>query len=132
MVILIILILMVGCQKQTFETGADVDNQHTEINIKDESMDGKIEVDVIESDSWCKAGSQWKFAGATDQGAQTGSWKILELVKTGKYAGLCHIIWEAQNIEGSTKMEYYFSENGENGYYEIDVNGQKIAQEWHK
>ncbi len=31
----------------------------------------------------------------------------------------------------SVKMDYWFDESGENGYIEMDVNGQTFVQEFH-
>jgi hypothetical protein len=51
---------------------------------------------------------------------------------SGEYAGLCHVIMSAQGAEGEVMTaDYYFSEDGESGYYEMEVNGQTFKQEWH-
>ncbi len=58
-------------------------------------------------------------------------WIIEELITTGEYSGLCHIVYTAETPEGDVQIDYYFSENGESGYFEMNVNGQVIKNEWH-
>lgn len=100
-----------GCGKKTTVVNTD---------------DGKVTINQTGSNSWCQAGTNWNYQGGD---GMTGEWKIKELVKGGQYDNLCHVNYVA---EGTT-MDYYFSENGENGYYEMKLpNGQTMSQKWSK
>ena len=116
--LVLVLVLLAGCAGPT-----------TTI----ETEDGKATVTVSGMDeSWCPEGGSWDFQGTTDEGAATASWKIDKLMTSGEYEGLCHVVYTAEGPEGSIKMDYYFSEDGESGYVEMNINGQKISQEWSK
>ncbi len=62
----------------------------------------------------------------------TGEWKVIGLGTSGKYSGLCHVKYTAQTADGEVGMDYHFSEDGESGFIEMDIMGQKITQEWSK
>ena len=82
------------------------------------------------ADSWCPEGGDWNVKVEGVEGAGEASWKIDKLITSGEYEGLCHVIYTATGPQGDVKMDYYFSEDGKSGYYEMEVNGQKISQEW--
>ena len=56
---------------------------------------------------------------------------IEELVSGGKYDGLCHVVYEGSGPDGQARMDYYFDEEGENGFIEWEINGQTFSSEWH-
>ncbi len=141
--IITIALLLIGCQSATEkamedqieqETGkeADVDLNKEKVTI--ETDEGKVEIEgsTANSDEWCQTGSEWKMT-ATGENAGNAQWLIEGLMKEGEFKGLCHVIYTADNADGTkAKMDYYFSEDGETGYFEMDVNGQKIKSEWKK
>jgi hypothetical protein len=90
--------------------------------------DGDVQVTTTTTgDKWCSPGTNWKAAG--EEG--TATWIIDKLEISGKYAGYCHVVYTS-NMDGeSVKMDYWFDESGENGYIEMDVNGQTFVQEFH-
>ena len=73
---------------------------------------------------------KWKFSSTAPQNAGNARWAIEGLVSTGRFAGLCHVVYTASGPDGDARMDYYFSEDGESGYFEMDVNGQKMVSEW--
>ncbi len=147
--IAILLVALSGCLGETTET--KVKTEDNEIKMKtttsEKSQTTTVETTVkteegeqtttitgtagSKADEWCPEGGDWKMQTTGVQGEATATWKIDKLEKSGKYAGLCHVIYTAQTPEGEMKIEYWFDENGENGYMEMEVGGQKITQEWH-
>ena len=115
--LLLILAVLVGCQSKTVEYSTDDGNV-------------KIEATGVDSDEWCQTGAQWKMSGSFDEGNTNAQWVIKGLMTSGQFAGLCHVEYKAVTPEGTTTMDYYFSEDGESGYVEMDINGQKFTQEW--
>ena len=120
----IALVLLVGCgQSTTYEKTI-------------ETEDGKATITATTNaaeDEWCSEGANWQYSGDTPDGAANAEWKIEKLMTEGKYEGLCHVVYTAQDPSGKDiKMDYYFSEDGESGYMEWDINGQKMSNEWHK
>jgi hypothetical protein len=79
-------------------------------------------------EEWCEAGTDWTMQTTGVQGDASATWKIVGLETSGKYAGLCHVIYTSQSPDGKVTMDYWFDETGENGYFEMEVNGQKISQ----
>jgi hypothetical protein len=89
---------------------------------------------VAGADSWCQEGGEWHMTstGAPIQGeVGTANARIKKIVTSGRYRGLCHVIYEAKTTEGKMKVDYYFDESGKNGYMVMDIGGQKMEQEWH-
>ncbi|MBU0535701.1 MAG: hypothetical protein KKE20_01955 [Nanoarchaeota archaeon] len=148
-IILVLLVFLAGCQsaaeKNTemkaeaqinAETGQDVDVDIDSSGGKMiyETDDGKVEIETnmkdVQEGDWCPAGGEWKMT-ATGQDMTEANWKIDKLITSGEYAGLCHVIYTVQTPEKEIKMDYWFDETGENGYYEMEMNGQKVKQEWH-
>lgn len=107
--------------------GCTGDKTETEIETDEGTV--KITGTAGDDSDWCPTGGSWEM---TATGMDTSaSWKIDKLETSGKYAGLCHVIYTAEGPEGETRMDYYFDESGEHGYFEMEMNGQKISQEWH-
>lgn len=92
--------------------------------------DSKVTVESTGDNSWCPAGGNWKYSGSTEAGMANAEWKVDKLMTSGKYSGLCHVIYTAEGPQGDVNMDYYFSEDGDSGYVVMDVNGQKIESEW--
>lgn len=99
-----------------------------------ESKEVKTESTVASSglDGWCKAGADWKMAASSEEGKTNVKWIIKGLISSGEYRGLCHVEYTAESPQGSAKIDYYFAKDGESGYMVMDINGQKLKQEWHK
>jgi uncharacterized protein YceK len=116
--LLVVSIFLIGCGT----------NQTT---IIADQGDVQIEASGFDSDNWCQAGAEWKMTGDFDEGETNAQWNIEGLMTSGEFEGLCHVIYTTQTPEGETQMDYYFSEDGETGYFEMDINGQKFTQEWH-
>ena len=117
-----VLVLVVGCGLST-PTKTVVNTGEGNVVVTTESQG---------AGGWCPAGGQWKYAANVEQGAATGEWKVIGLESSGKYTGLCHVTYAMNQNGQNINVEYWFTENGESGFYQMDVNGQKIEQEWHK
>lgn len=111
------------------EVDIDMDSDGGTMKVTTDEGEVEIEASGMDSDEWCKTGAQWKFSSTTQQ--QTGEWKIEGLIGSGDYKGLCHVVYTAQGAQGVARMDYYFSQDGETGYFEMEANGQKIKSEWH-
>lgn len=116
--LLVAIIFIVGCSN-----GAET----TEQTVETEDGDVKIETTTT-GDDWCSPGSNWQTT-STDGSA---SWVVDELVTSGKYAGYCHVIYTSNADGEEVRMDYWFDESGDNGYVEMEVNGQTIVQEYHE
>jgi hypothetical protein len=68
---------------------------------------------------------------STGAEGEQASWKIDKLETSGEYKGLCHVIYTMTGADEDIRMDYWFDESGENGYYEMKMNGQTVKQEWH-
>jgi hypothetical protein len=121
----IVLLLLIS-MAVVFVSGCTGDKTKTEIKTSDGTV--KITGDAG-SDSWCPEGGNWEMTSTSMDASAT--WKIDKLVTSGKYAGLCHVIYTAKGPEEVSKIDYYFDESGKNGYIEMEINGQKMSQEWH-
>ncbi|MCK4589789.1 MAG: hypothetical protein KAT77_05055 [Nanoarchaeota archaeon] len=115
--VLLVFIFLMGC-------GTD------RVTVTSEEGDVTVEASGFDSDEWCQAGAQWKMSGSFDEGDTNAQWMIKGLVTSGEFAGLCHVEYSVETPDGQTEIDYYFSEDGESGYFEMDVNGQKFTQEW--
>ncbi len=134
---LILLIFIVGCAEEVAEEQMEAETP-AKVEVEEaktiETEDAKVEIETtgVETGEWCEAGAEWKYAAEIETGTTNAKWTNEGMVDSGKYAGLCHVIYTSSGPEGSAEMNYYFSEDGESGYFELDVNGQKIASEWSK
>jgi hypothetical protein len=149
--VFLVVITLLGCLSGTSkETETKIKTDEGEIEIKTETQEEsevteseiKLETDEGEqtitikgtagekADEWCPEGGDWEMQSSGVQGEATATWRVDRLETNGKYAGLCHVIYTAQTPEGEMKVEYWFDETGEKGYYEMDIGGQKITQEF--
>jgi len=121
-----------AAQGEDVDVEIDLDKNKQEMKI--ETDEGTIEVksDMKNTDEWCAAGSTWDYTATTDAGNANAEWNIIGLINSGEYSGLCHVKYIATTPQGDSTMDYYFSEDGESGYFEMDVGGQVIKQEWSK
>jgi hypothetical protein len=108
----------------------------TTFESKIETEDGEQTVKITgtageKADEWCPEGGDWSMQATGVEGMATATWKVDTLVTSGKYTGLCHVIYTAKSPEGEVKVDYYFDESGKTGYFVMDMNGQKLEQEWH-
>jgi len=127
---ILFVLLIVGCKKTVVtEDGSVVTTTQTgnKVNYEATTKEGTV-TGTQTSEEWCAAGSNWNYAANT--GDQSATWKIVGY-GTGKYTGLCHVLYTAQSAEGATTMDYYFSQDGKSGYYEIKMpNGQIYSQQF--
>ncbi|MBN1275302.1 hypothetical protein JXA12_03340 [Candidatus Woesearchaeota archaeon] len=129
MVLLVLVVVFVaGCTSTPAgQAIKDVDGEARTVVKTDE---GAVEVTAKEgSAGWCQEGAEWTMTSAAE--GANAQWIVDRLEKSGEYAGYCHVIYKATSPDGDLRMDYWFDESGENGYYEMDVGGQKIKQEWH-
>tara|TARA_Y100000031_G_C8180777_1_gene366351 strand:+ start:24 stop:473 length:450 start_codon:yes stop_codon:yes gene_type:complete len=142
LLLLVFVVALVGCQnvveqameKQIeAESGGEAEVDLDEGSIHLETDEGEIDIEYSGTDSkeWCQAGSEWKMSATTEEGNSNAQWIIESLINSGEYSGLCHVIYTAEIPEGDVQMDYYFSEDGKSGYFEMNVNGQVIKNEWH-
>ena len=135
--VLILVLILVGCAGKTTtkegDTTTTVDKESKTITQTVDTEEGKQTTTVKGTegaDSWCPEGGNWEFNSAGAQGAATGEWKVDKLITTGKYTGLCHVEFTFEGPEGKGTWDYYFSEDGESGYFIMEMNGQTFEQEW--
>ena len=121
------------------EASSGEDMEDVDVEIEDgkttiETDDGMVEIETsgVNTGEWCEEGAEWKYAAEMETGTTNAKWTNEGMIESGKYGGLCHVVYTSSGPEGNAEMNYYFSEDGESGYFELDVNGQKIASEWSK
>ena len=116
------------------DVDVEIDANNNEMTIETTTEDGDAKVivksDIKNTDDWCMEGSNWNYEATTDQGNANAEWKVVGLINSGEYKGLCHVKYTATGPEGDAIMDYYFSEDGESGYFEMNVGDQVIKQEW--
>ncbi|MBD3304500.1 hypothetical protein GF343_05110 [Candidatus Woesearchaeota archaeon] len=114
------------------ETKEKIEIQQKEDGVEIEGVEPTMEaLATSKGPEWCKAGEQWKFSTAHEGIDASAEWEIQGIVESGEYAGLCHVVSTAQSPLGETKMDYYFAEDGESGYFEMKMpDGKVIKQEW--
>ncbi|MBR9683207.1 hypothetical protein GOV03_01585 [Candidatus Woesearchaeota archaeon] len=84
------------------------------------------------ADGWCQTGANWEMAAAGADDSTEVSWVIEALETSGDYNGLCHVVYTAKDQNGEVmNINYWFDESGKNGFFEMDVGGQKFTQEYH-
>lgn len=125
-----LLVILTACGNQVSD-GTTISGARTDIIETDE---GKVEVTTVSTGaaSWCPAGGEWKYSADVEQGSVKGQWEVIGLETSGQYKGLCHVKYKVESNQGMADIEYWFREGGESGYMQMDVNGQKITQEWNK
>lgn len=137
-ILTIAVIVLAGCGEKIVykddDTTIKVDNSDRTVTSTVNTDDGEQTTTVTTTktgaDEWCPEGGEWAMTSTGAQGDMNAEWKIDKLVSSGKYAGLCHVIYTVEGPDGDVSMDYYFSEDGESGYFLMDINGQKIEQEW--
>lgn len=78
---------------------------------------------------WCPEGGEWNFNSSV-QNLTQNKWKIDKLITSGKYSGLCRVLFTLINSNGTFPTEYYFYENGKLAYLIMEINGQKIEKKY--
>lgn len=116
MSVLVVLLLLAGCQKANTQT------------IATDGGEIKVTGEAKNTNAWCQAGSEWKTT-STGEGAGTAKMVIEGIVSSGKYAGYCHVTYDVSTESGSANVDYYFKEDG-SGYQVMNVNGQKFESQW--
>ncbi|MFH1682550.1 MAG: hypothetical protein ABIA37_02020 [Candidatus Woesearchaeota archaeon] len=113
------------------QTGADadVDIKGDTTTVTTNKGDTTVTSTVKNADDWCQVGSEWKLAST---GKETGNaeWKVQGIMNSGEFKGLCHITYRAESNRETMAFDYYVDESGENGYMEMNVNGQKYTSQW--
>ena len=93
---------------------------------------GEVTVKSTGEGGWCSEGADWSASWevpGAEADSGTAEWKVDKLMTSGKYEGLCHVIYKVTTDEGTTTLDYYFSEDGESGYYEMVMpDGSKFSQ----
>jgi uncharacterized protein YceK len=134
--ILVSVLLLGGCGTTTVTDSGKVTTGQSgnTVTTTVETDEGKQTTTVTGeegADSWCPEGGNWQMESTGAEGDASATWKIDKLETSGEYKGLCHVIYTVDGPDGKMVMDYWFDESGENGYYEMEINGQKIKQEWH-
>ncbi|MBT4539524.1 hypothetical protein HOI26_06100 [Candidatus Woesearchaeota archaeon] len=123
--ILLSALLIFGCQQVTEES--------LEQQIEEEiGGDMEITAPTAAPDDWCQTGAEWKWSGDTEGQQVNAEWHIEGLISSGEFAGLCHVVYSTSTSEGPSTIDYYFNEDGSEGYFEMNVNGETFTQEWHR
>lgn len=117
-----LLVLLVGC-------GSSTDGLEGTYNVEaDDGSQTTVTYDMADaSGDWCKAGAEWEASHmAAGTGMETNAKWLIEGLTS---EGLCHVVYTMETEEGTTKMDYYFNEEGTEGYFEIvGPDGQVIKQ----
>jgi hypothetical protein len=140
---LVVLISLVGCQQVAeqameanleAETGGDVEVDISEGEMTIETEEGTIHMETTEANTghWCQEGTEWQYAAAMTEGNTNAQMTVEGLIDFGEYEGLCHVVYVAEGPDGDAQMDYYFSEDGESGYFEMNVNGEVMKSQWSK
>ena len=74
---------------------------------------------------WCQAGSTWEYAMPGEE----ANWEVKGIITSGNYEGLCHVIHTHMAAGKELKTNYYYNEGAETGYYEQEIQGQKMVYE---
>jgi hypothetical protein len=141
--LMVIALFAIGCEKALeeameakieSETGENVEVDIDSGSMTVETDDGTLEVTSsgLGGDGWCEDGAEWSMASTGVEGTANAQWMIEGLMTSGDYQGLCHVVYTSTSPEGDARMDYYFAEDGETGYFEMNVNGQVMKSEWHK
>ena len=142
LLVLLVVIALVGCQTAVEEAmenqieaesggEAEVDLDDGSVHLETDEGEVDIKYSGMDGDEWCQEGAEWQMSATTDEGNSNAQWLIEGLINSGEYSGLCHVLYTAETPDGDVQIDYYFSENGESGYFEMNVNGQVIKNEWH-
>jgi hypothetical protein len=119
--LLVALVLVVGCSP-----AAEVEDESVTI----ESEDGTVEITGSGGEGWCDEGSEWKMDAVAEGSDVNAVWMIKGQVSSGEYAGLCHVEYSVESEGQEMTADYYFSEGGETGYIEMEINGEVMKTEW--
>ena len=137
-VLLVVIAALVGCgpaeegAETTTTTTTDGTTAVTTTTTTEEGETITTTVTGTEgTGEWCPEGGDWTMTVTGTETTGEATWKVDKLITEGEYAGLCHVVYTATTPEGEMTMDYYFNEDGTEGYYEMEVNGQTITQEWH-
>lgn len=114
------------------ETGNDAEVDLGKGSMEITTDDGKVEVTGVDDEkSWCQEGAEWKFTSSNPGEQANAKWTIKGLVLSGEYAGLCHVEYTIVSEGQTSKIDYYFAQDGKSGFLEMNAGGQKVKQEWH-
>ncbi|MEA3430539.1 MAG: hypothetical protein U9R08_04675 [Nanoarchaeota archaeon] len=131
-ILIVSVIVLAGCGEKTVYEDSDsevvVDNGDNTVTSTIKSDDGEqttVVTGTTGEDSWCAEGSKW-----VTEGAEGSAEMIVQgIMKTGKYAGFCHITYDIDAEGSEANMDVYFDEEG-NGYQVMEVAGQTFETEW--
>jgi hypothetical protein len=138
-VLLVVIIALVGCGPTTTEEGettttAETEGDTTTVTTTTTTEEGEVTTTVTGTegaDSWCPEGGDWSVTVEGAEAVGEATWKIDKLITSGQFEGLCHVVYTATSPQGDVVIDYYFNEDGTEGYFEMEANGEKITQEWH-
>lgn len=126
---LVTVMLLSGCSQNSM-TGQTVKKDGDTMVIEDKDDDVVVRATQGSGD-WCDEGADWSWISGQEQ-AQA-KWEVKGIVGSGDYKGFCHIEYIMENPQGTTRMNYYISEDQESGYLEMQLpDGQTFKQEWAK
>ena len=132
-VLISVAVMMTACGAPAGdESQITVNGEQQTITTTTTTDDGEVTTTMTGTagdESWCPEGGNWNMEMTGEEEA-TASWKVDKLMTSGEYAGLCHVVYTATSSGETINMDYYFSEDGKTGYYEMEVNGQTFKQEW--
>ena len=117
-----LLILLVGCKKPgNMNVEVDKGGSETKIDVESDEGSQHIEVSTKNTDDWCATGSTWSSTGSQGSAEMI----VVGIETSGKYKGYCHITLDTENMN----IDYYSDEDN-NGYRVMVINGQKFESEW--
>jgi hypothetical protein len=130
--LILVLAALVGCTTTVTTPGANVQTTGAKTTVQTSDANVQITTNSQGANDWCPAGGDWSAQATTTQGMASATWKVDKLMTSGKYAGMCHVIYTVKSAQGQdVNMEYYFNKDGKSGYVLTNVNGQSYATEWH-
>ena len=128
LILLVFFVFLVGCTQTVVNDGkTTVKTSGTKTTV--ETADGKTTVTAKTGDtgSWCQTGAEWKSSTVGKDNANA-KMLIKGIQTSGKYTGLCYVVYQVTSKDSNANIDYYFNKDGKTGYMLMDVNGHKIEQ----
>lgn len=122
-------LLLIGCK----QTELTVDDEGGKITIETSDEDATITIESAEPGTeeegpWCVPGADWQLTAETGEGVAEASWKVVEVVSSGEFAGLCHVLYTSVDEDGEKlEVDYYFNEDGNVVRMQARIDGQQVV-----